>query len=245
MSGTTAGLTFQINTDQVGDANQKLAELQARADAITQISGRMAQRFIDNQAALGGMALAMNQINPALAQASSSIDQLVQRMDALRQATNVIYGAFGDQAQQALERTALQLDNLAKTFGQTSTGVEMYARQARDLHLTTDQMVTSIQRVTEALRDQTDAGHQVRLIMQSMGVNLDGLHPSDAPTVLRTFMTQMGAYANTPQRFALTQAVLGPLDPVLPRRVVRRRTKRCENVNVHLHDCVSLCLCVV
>lgn len=201
-----ASLQFNIDSSQASRANQDLNSLADTSDKVSQRSAMMTQRFIENTQGLGNLHLALNQMNPALSQTTTSLDMMLQRMDMLRSsmATGGAFSAFRD--------ATLQVDALGRTFGQTSSAIEMYTQKATQLNMTSDQTVRSLQRITEAIQNQTAAGHIMTQMMSGLGMNVGSFNPSQAPQVLQQFIEKLRTFGDDPRKYAFAQSVLGPLD---------------------------------
>jgi hypothetical protein len=204
-----ASLGFSIDSSDAINATQNLQQMQQAAGQVDQKTGQMTTSLRAHQIALRDWRTDAQAFNGVLIQTNNALDDLMQRLDKTRAAIDGTAQSFT-----AFSTVQRQVEALGNSFDQTSTSLESYYRKANELGLSTTQTVQSLDRITEALTNQTAAGKAARQVITDLGVNLQGLTANNANDVLAQFAQKLGGYADTTQKLRSAQVVLGPnVDP--------------------------------
>jgi hypothetical protein len=137
---------------------------------------------------------------------SGTLQGAVTQLQAARSAMEGLSGSFS-----AFDTARMRAEAFASALGTSAAGMELFARQASQMHMTSIETATSLSRVTAAIEGQTAAGRQLRAIMQNYGVVLNGVTSSQADQVLMRFAEQVRSFRATPANTQAVQQVLGPL----------------------------------
>lgn len=203
-----ASLGFAIDTSQVAPAVQQLAALQQAAGQLSAAQQSVIDHSVRFQAETAKTTASTIQMRQVFQTTTGALDQLIQTMDAARMSIGQGGGAFA-----AFATARAQVEALGQSFGQTSTSMEAYYRQASQFGLTAQQTVLSLQRITDALNDQTAAGRAIRQTMLDAGASLQGLTPKDGEQALQRYVVAMRNVADSAEKYRSAQMVLGPVDP--------------------------------
>ena len=203
-----ASLAFGIDTSQVKTGISDLDGLSASSDRSRRSQEALTTAHVRFQQETANTIARVSQLRAEYQQTTSALDSLIARMDATRAAMNTGSQAFANFAQ-----ARAQVEALGAAFGQTSTQLEGYTRQASQIGLSSAQTVLSLQRVTDAMMNQTQAGQAIRQVMLDYGVSLQTLTSGNAAQALQSFADRMKTVADSATKFRQVQAVLGTTDP--------------------------------
>ncbi len=202
-----ASLGFSVDSSQVSTASSNLDQLRGSTEHATRAHRDFQLQQVQNAAAAEAMRGATAALTKEVTGSSTALDLLMQKLDQAR----ALFRATGE-AGKDFDTVRLQVDALGQSFGVTSSGLEAYYRQTQQLQFTTPQTVQSLQRITEALANQTAQGQQVRRVLQDYGVSLAGLGINDADKALQRFTERMRVFQDSAQKFRSAAIVLGPMD---------------------------------
>ena len=202
-----ATLGFGVDSSQVEQARRSLDGLRGSAEQASRAHREFALQQASSTAAQQALAQSTATLSKEVEGSGTALDALIAKLASTRD----MLRASSD-AMKEFTTVRLQVDALGKSFGVTSQGIEAYYRQAQQLQFSTPQTVTSLQRITDALANQTAAGQQVRRVLQDYGVSLAGLGINDADKALQRFTERMATFADSAQKFRSASLVLGPMD---------------------------------
>lgn len=210
MSQDVAALGFQVDSSEIQYANTHLDTMRASSEATGRAVGQFGLSTSQARASLQAFRQTAQALNQDLGATGTVLDVVMAKLDQTRQVLRNSAEAMKD-----FSTIRVQVEAVGLAFGQTSTGVEAYYRQSQLLGLSTAQTVTSLQRVSEALTNQTMMGQQTRRVMEDYGVALTDTSGKAvaADVALARFTERMRTYADTAQKFRTAALVLGPLDP--------------------------------
>ena len=208
MSQEVAALSFSVDSADTVRASHNLDALRDSSSGVTRQTQLMRLEHVQSRQAMQQLSQSTQTLDDALGQTGGTLDMLMAKLAQTRQALSGFQSDFSK-----FSAVQMQVEAVGKAFGVTSTAMEAYYRQANQMGLTTQQTVTSMQRITEALQNQTAAGQQVRKVLQDYGVTLAGLSSKDANVVAQQFADKLRSVQDSVQRYQMAQVVMGPLDP--------------------------------
>ena len=202
-----ATLAFAVDSSQVNSATQNLNALAMASDTTSQKVSFLALQTAALTSAWGDFKRQQDLLAPAINLTAESLDLLLGKLDVARQQMLGGTGSFA-----AFQIAAAQVESLGKAFGQTSSSIEDYARKSAELNMTSDQTVRSLQRITEALLNNTVAGVQARQALSDLGVNI-GSDPSTASSVMQSAVKALSNFRDDPYKYQIAQTAFGGLSP--------------------------------
>lgn len=209
MSGQDmASLGLSVDSSQVIKATAGLDQLSQSAGGAGRANVLFALQAAQAQASAASFRETVQALNRDIDGTGTALDGLMRRLDQTRQ---VVIQTRDGMAE--FTKVRVEVEALGVSFGVTSTAMEAYYRQSQQIGFTTQQTAQSLQRITEALANQTVQGQQARRVLQDYGVAMQGLTPKDAPAVLANFTAKLREFADSAQKARSASVVLGPLDP--------------------------------
>ena len=204
MSQNIASLNFSVDSSQAVTASDNLGKMRDAAQGAGEAHRSLTSRMDGGRATFGNFIQDTGTARLGLDQMNTSIDGLLTRLQDTRLAIGTTVDAF-----RQFDVARGQVDALARAFGATSIGLESFNRQATQLNMAGPQMVQTFQRITAAIEGQTTAGRQLRTIIQSYGVDLNGMRVDDAGEVLKRFTEASRGYRDTAAGYRNIENVLG------------------------------------
>jgi methyl-accepting chemotaxis protein len=211
MSGSAsdvAALSFAIDSSPVVTAAQALDQLRASSDQVTDAHDRLIERSQRYIAVARDMGESIAQMRRQFTDTAQSIDGMLDSLDAARAKLDGTRESFA-----ALSDATGHVQALGEQFGVGAAGIEAFSSQAALLGLSAGQTTLALQRITEALQNQTLAGQQVRAQIQGLGVDLAGLTSNDAGSVLGTVVSRLRGTADGIGKYQTESSILGVTDP--------------------------------
>lgn len=220
MSGTSGGsfgvgnatdvaaLSFAINSSQVVTAAQSLDGLKTSSDGVQDSYDKLTERSQRFIAVARDMGESISQMRRQFQDTSQSLDGLLASLDQARAKLDGTQASFA-----ALSDAAGHVTALGSSFGVTSQALEAFSAQSSMLGLSAGQTTLALQRITEALQNQTLAGQQVRQEIQGLGIDLAGLGANDSAGVLASVVSRLRTTQDGLGKYQTESSILGVTDP--------------------------------
>lgn len=206
MAMDIAQLGFNIDSTPLNQSAMAMSSLASNARLADQGVSSLSQSSMQANSALtslgGGIGIAASQ----LSMMAASLQTVVTQLQMARSAVDGTAASFTN-----FTAARDRVEALSGALGTGVVALEAYAQTAAKLHMTSIEMVTSIQRVTQAIEGQTAAGRQLREIMQGYGVNMNGMQPENADLALQQFIERARSFRASPSNYQNIQTVLGPM----------------------------------
>ena len=204
--GGGANLSFTVDSSQTVEARRNLDSLKDSAKEVSSAAAAFQKALDEGRGVLKGYAADVALLSTTMKDVGGGIDGLIDRLDRLSRSSAGLGNSMRElQAAQGMLRAA------GEAYATTAAGMEQFNRVARQVGLTAEEQVSSLQRVQAALQGITAEGQRAREVMRDYGVNISGRGMDDGAAVLRELVERMRSFQPNQRRADDMQAVFGGL----------------------------------
>jgi hypothetical protein len=200
-----ASLSFDIDSSQAQRAIAVLETLKASSITVTAAATQQRQAFTTLGQTYDQQRDQLTRLTQQTSTYDGTLQGLISRLNDMRRVMS-----DSQTAMNAYASTLVQASSAATALNASVDGLERYIQRARQLGTTTNDLATGFERITAALKNQTVAGNETRLMLQRLGVSVDGLGPNQADTVLQQLVERLRGFRSTQGTTQAFQQVLGP-----------------------------------
>lgn len=169
-----ASLSFSIDSSQAVQAKDNLDKMKVSSVDATEQALRLTRAFLDGKDPLATYRAELALMDSNLRNAGAGIDVLVDRVRLMGAAMS---GAAGPTKE--FSQAMGQLQAAAAMFDTNTRSLEMFVRTTREFGVSSQEMVSGLQRIQAALQGIGVEGQRAREVLRNYGVNLDGRGPND------------------------------------------------------------------
>lgn len=199
-----ATLSFSIDSSQALQAKDNLDKMKGASVDATEQAMRLTRAFLDGKDPLAAYRAELALMDSNLRNTGAGIDVLVDRVRLMGAAMS---GAAGPTKE--FSQAMGQLQAAAAMFDTSTRSLEMFVRTTRDLGVSSQEMVSGLQRIQAALQGIGEEGRRAREVLRNYGVGLDGRGPNDAAAVYREFVDRARGYRMDANTYDDYRAVVG------------------------------------
>ena len=190
MSGSaTANLIYQVNSDQVRDATDRLNSMADSTIRSATSSRELTTHFRSASQELSMLTGVMNDTGASISNTSQSLERLLGQLDRAR-------GGF------SISGNLLDPKQMAEFNAQGSA-----------LIMQAPQIATGLDRISQALQNQTQVGQQTRMMMRDLHVQLQDLRPEDVAQGLERVVERLRRLQDGTTKQSLVTTFFGPMSP--------------------------------